>query len=69
MTNAFSEIAKAYIKVEGLGDAAVWNTKTNELNVLQNGVKFTLVTDLSNDKEVNKGLAISLAKIILDKCK
>lgn len=69
LTNAFSEISKAYIKVDGLGDAAVWNTKTNELNVLQNGVKFTLVTDLSNDKEVNKEVAISLAKIILDKCK
>ena len=69
LTNAFSEISKAYVKVDGLGDAAVWNIKTNELNVLQNGVKFSLVTDLSNDKEINKEVAISLAKSILDKCK
>ena len=69
LTNAFSDVSKAYINIEGLGDAAVWNSKTNELNVLQNGVKFSLVTDVSNDKEVNKEIAISLAKIILDNCK
>lgn len=68
LTNAFSEISKAYININDLGDAAVWNTKTSELNVLQKGVKFTLIAEISNDNVVNKDVAISLAKVILNKC-
>lgn len=68
LTNAFQEISKGYRKVEGLGDAAVWNVVTSELYVLQNGVKFEIRTDISNDTEKNKMAAIKLAKIILKKC-
>lgn len=67
--DAFKEVSKGYKKVENLGDAAVWNTVTNELYVLQNGVKFEIRSDISNDDEKNKSVAIALAKIVLNKCK
>lgn len=69
LISAFSEINKANVKVENLGDAAVWNTKNMELYILQNGVKFGVTANVSDDVERNKEVAISLAKIILDKCK
>lgn len=69
LISAFSEINKAIVKVENLGDAAVWNTKNMELYILQNGVKFGVTANVSDDVERNKEVAISLAKIILDKCK
>ena len=67
--DVMKEVSKGYTNVEGLGDAAVWNTVTSELFVLQNGVKFEIRTDISNDTEKNKSVAIGLAKTILDKCK
>ena len=69
LTDAFKEVSKGYRTVEGLGNAACWNVVTNELIVLQNGVKFEIRTDLGNDTEKNKSVAIALAKIILGKCK
>ena len=69
LTGAFKEVSKGYRTVEGLGDAAVWNVVTNELNVLQNGVKFEIRTDISNDTEKNKSVAVKLAEIVLSKCK
>jgi len=69
LTDAFKEVSKGYRTVDGLGDAAVWNVVTSELNVLQNGVKFEIRTDISNDTEQNKSVAIKLAEIVLNKCK
>lgn len=69
LTDVFSEIAKGYEQIDNLGDAAVWNTKSAELHVLQNGVKFTLISNVSNDMGRNKEVALALAKIILNKCK
>jgi len=69
LTDAFKEVSEGYRNVDGLGDAAVWNVVTNELTVLQNGVKFEIRTDISNDTEKNKSVAVELAKIILNKCK
>lgn len=69
LTGAFKEVSKGYRTVEGLGDAAVWNVVTNELYVLQNGVKFEIRTDISNDTEKNKSVAVKLAEIVLSKCK
>lgn len=69
LTGAFKEVSKGYRTVEGLGDASVWNVVTNELYVLQNGVKFEIRTDISNDTEKNKSVAIKLAEIVLNKCK
>lgn len=69
MMDAFKEVSEGYRVVEGLGDAARWNIKTNELTVLQNGVQFQLMSDISNDVGKNKSVAIDLAKKILSKCK
>jgi hypothetical protein len=69
LTGAFKEVSKGYRTVEGLGDAAVWNLVTNDLYVLQNGVKFEIRTDVSNDTEHNKTVAVKLAQIVLSKCK
>lgn len=69
LTDAFKEVSKGYRTIEGLGDAATWNVVTNELIVLQNGVKFEIATDISNNNEKNKSVAIKLAEIILNKCK
>lgn len=69
LLDAFKEISEGYRVVEGLGDAARWNVATNELTVLQNGVQFQIMTDLSNDLKKNKSVAIQLAKQILEKCK
>lgn len=67
--DAMKEVSKGYRTVEGLGDAARWNVVSNELYVLQNGVQFVILSEVSNDNEKNKPVAITLAKIILDKCK
>jgi hypothetical protein len=68
MTNAFQEVTKGYQSVEGLGDAACWNTRTKELFVLSKGVKFEIRTDISEEDEANKKLAITLAQKVLQKC-
>ncbi len=69
LTGMFKEVSEGYRTVEDLGDAAVWNVVTNELYVLQNGVKFEIRTDISNDTEKNKTVAVKLAEIVLNKCK
>ncbi len=69
MMDAIKEVSMGYRTVEGLGDAASWNIVSNELTVLQNGVKFEIRTDISNDNEKNKSVAIKLAEIILRTCK
>ncbi len=68
LTNAFKEVAKAWQVLEGLGQAARWNTRTQELVILQNGVQFALRIDISNDSARNKSVAMGLAKEILAKC-
>lgn len=69
MLDIIKEVSKANTDVADLGDAAVWNTATNDLYVLQNGVKFEVNASVDNDKEKNKAVAIAMAKIILNKCK
>lgn len=63
------DVSQGYRIVNGLGDAARWNVVSNELYVLQNGVQFVIFSELSNDHEKNKSIAIQLAEIILNKCK
>lgn len=65
---AINKIAKAYTVVDGLGDAARWNTITQELTVLQEGVQFALYVNIAADSEKNKSVAVDLAKQILEKC-
>lgn len=62
-------VSQAYVKVDGLGDAAVWNTQTQELVVLQKGVQFEIMANINDNTETNKAAAVQLAKIVLDKCK
>src|SRR5690606_24053134 len=42
------EVSAANTDVAGLGDAAVWNTISNDLYVLHKGVKFEIKADLSS---------------------
>lgn len=63
------QIAKAYVVVDGLGDAARWNTLTKEMVVLKDGVQFELYVNVANEDSKNKTVATDLAKQILDKCK
>lgn len=69
MMDAMKEVSKGYRIVENLGDAARWNIVSNELYVLQNGVQFVILSDVDDDKETNKSVAIKLAEIVLNKCK
>jgi len=69
LRDAFKKVAEGYRKVEGLGDAAVWNVETLELVVLDNGVKFDLQVDTKNTNDENKAVAIELARKLLDACK
>lgn len=69
LMSAFKEVSEGYREEKGLGDAARWNTVTNRMTVLQNGVQFELVVEISNDTEKNRETAIAIAKEILKKCK
>lgn len=69
LMDAMKEVSRGYRVVENLGDAARWNVVTNELVVLQNGVKFEISADISNDNGQNKSAAVKLAEIVLNKCK
>lgn len=64
----FDKVRKAYVAIEGLADAATWNTFTREIIVLQNGVQFVLEVNVSADEEKNKTMAIALAKELLAQC-
>lgn len=60
---------QTFEKVEGVGEAATWVTKENHLVVLVGEKTFQIVANVGADKEVNKNLAIALAKDVLTKCK
>lgn len=68
LLDAIKEVSKANTDVPGLGDAAVWNTVTDDLYVLQDGVKVEIKASVSNAKEKNKAAAMELARKILAKC-
>lgn len=63
------KVTQSYSPVDGIGDAAVWNTKENTLYVLTNGAKFQVTAEVSGDEAPNKKVAISTAKMIVDRCK
>lgn len=69
MKDAFAKVGKSYANVDGLGDAATWNSYTMDLNVIKDGVQFELMVNVSKDNEENKKMAIEVAKKILDRCK
>ncbi len=68
LMNAFKEVSEGYRVEKELGNAARWNVVTNRLTVLQNGVQFELVVEISNNTEKNRETAVAIAKEILKKC-
>lgn len=68
MGSVFSQVAQSYIVVDGLGDAARWNTLTNEMVVLQDGVQFEIVANISDENDRNRSVATDLAKQVLSRC-
>lgn len=67
--DVMKNVSKGYRVVDNLGDAARWNIVSNELYVLQNGVQVVITSNVNDDNEKNKSVAIDLAKNILNKCK
>ena len=53
-------------EITGVGDAATWYPNFSELKVLYNGLTFALVTDISDDKNLNRNKSIELANMIID---
>ena len=53
--------------VPGVGDYAVWNNKTKELNTYYKGIQFQLQIVVGDNAEVNRERSIALAKMIVDK--
>ena len=56
-----------YVKIEGLGDAAVWEHKVNNLIVLVGEYQFTVNVDLEKDNAYDLEIAKKLAQAIIDK--
>ena len=53
-------------EISGVGEAAVWYENTNELKVFYQGLTFTLVVDVSDNKNLNKVKTIALAHMIIN---
>lgn len=69
MKGTFANVAKSYVAVDDLGDAATWNTFANTLNVIANGVHFELHVEISSENSENKKVATEIANKILAVCK
>ena len=55
--------------VNGVGEAASWKAQDSELKVLVGDKTFGIIARVGADNDVNKNLAIALAKVVLGKCK
>lgn len=53
-------------EINGVGDAATWYANFSEIKVFYKGLTFALVTDISDDKNVNRSKSIELAKMIIN---
>lgn len=53
--------------ISGVGEAATWYEKSNELKVFYKGLTFAVVVDISDNKNLNRNKSIELAKLIIDK--
>jgi len=56
-----------YIKVDNIGDAAVWEHKVNDLKVLLGEYQFTVNVDLNQGNEYDLEKAKLIANAIIDK--
>jgi hypothetical protein len=52
-------------EISGVGEAATWYEKSNELKVFYNGLTFALVVDISDNKSLNRNKSIELANLII----
>ncbi|HEY9170020.1 MAG TPA: hypothetical protein VIN72_11075 [Lutibacter sp.] len=52
-------------KIEGIGEAAYWNSKNNSIEVYYKNVSFRGKVEISNDEAVNKQKTIELARLII----
>lgn len=55
-------------KVTGIGEAAAWVISESHLVVLVGDKTFQIAANIGDDKEVNKNLAVALAKEVLARC-
>lgn len=69
MTGMFAEVAKAYAPVEGVGEAASWNSVENCLYVFNNGVEMAVIVNISADESVNKDKAVLLMRKLMEHCR
>lgn len=60
--------SSSYEPVTGVGTAAAWNPKTQELAVLSGDVVFHVLADASEDPAQNQQLATRLAQVVLSHC-
>lgn len=54
--------------VADIGDAAAWNIRTKELDVLTGATEFSVQVDVSAENEKNKAVAKKLAQSVLSDC-
>lgn len=57
----------AYLEINGIGDAAVWEHKVNDLKVLVGDYQFTVNVDLNKGNDYNLDKAKLIAKAIIEK--
>jgi hypothetical protein len=53
-------------EIQGVGEAARWYSRSNELKVFYRGLGFAVVVDVSADVNVNRSKAIALAQIMIE---
>jgi phenylpyruvate tautomerase PptA (4-oxalocrotonate tautomerase family) len=68
LTGVIAEVTRAYRDVAGVGEAASFNTVESKLYVLDRGVSFAVLADVSDDPDANERLAVGLARQILANC-
>lgn len=56
-----------YLRIEGIGDAAVWEPESNDLKVLLEDYQFNLNVDLNEGNENDLEIAKLIALAILEK--
>ncbi len=49
----------------GIGEASTWYSNSNEIKVFSNGLTFTLVVDISDNKSQNRNSSVELARLII----
>jgi hypothetical protein len=68
LTGVIAEITKAYRDVGGVGELAAFNTIEAKLYVLDRGVSFAVLADVSDDADANQKVAVDLARQMLSAC-